>query len=455
MSDPNLLSTTEAAAEVGVTGRTIRQWISDGLLNASTAVRGAYRVKKTDVLRVAESRASASRQADAPNEAPIRRLYTSGVSVLDICTQHGISKAQFDAMRRAGKWTRASDPFTDNEIATRSLDDLTADQIEAKRQVLSRKVAAANQRATDKAAAQWWDFENQAKMLVDGLAEKRFKFGAPKPPGNWSTGPILAVVFPTDLHYGKYGTDALGPGRGDRDSTLARLFDHTYNLVSQAQALGAEELLVYVGSDGVNADTALGTTTKGTPQSNDGEMAEIAQEGLQMWFDLIELLRSFGVLVRVKTRPGNHDDLLTRVYGKALEIAYRDCDDVLVDSKALEYGFFEWGKCMVMDTHGHGRSSTKDLAEVMATHRPDMWGRCPHRYAFRGNLHHTKDEEGCGIRNILLPSLSCGDAYHQLKWPALHRPTMRMPILSADRGMLAILESGPDWNFETNDWEVV
>ena len=67
-------------------------------------------------------------------------------------------------------------------------------------------------------------------------------------------------------------------------------------------------------------------------------------------------------------------------------------------------------------------------------------------------MHHIKDEEGAGIRNLLMPSLSCSDAYHQKNWPSLNRPLVRMPIFDSQTGLMAVLESGPEWDETKNDW---
>lgn len=497
---------TEAAAKLlGVTPRSIRRWIKEGKIKGTLqADRGVTRwhvdeaavkkLHKEETLREQAEVAAAAQETllvhspgdterrptvrvdetehgrlyvfqagdtrvtvTEPDLKRMKRLYSNWggqpANIDQLCAEFRLTRKEFNIIKAARSWTHTSEPFTEEEMVERPIEELEEEALASVRNKLQRRFSSSKQRDTEKAAANWWHFEKKAEEIIQSLCEGGFSFEAPPKNRQETTeGALLAVVFPTDLHYGKYGSAALGPGGGDRNTTLRRLFDATVELLDTVTNAGVENILLYVGSDGVNADTSLGTTTKGTPQSNDGEMAEIAPAALQMWFDLVELIRSYDVNVTIRTRPGNHDDLLTRVYGKALELAYRNCDDVTVDSSAREYGFFQWGACVIMDTHGDGLNATRDLAQVMSTHRPDLWGSCPFRYALRGNLHHVKDEEGGGIRNILLPSLSIEDAYHQKRWPILARPLMRMPVFSSDRGLVAVFESGPLWNAEANEW---
>jgi hypothetical protein len=66
---------------------------------------------------------------------------------------------------------------------------------------------------------------------------------------------------------------------------------------------------------------------------------------------------------------------------------------------------------MLMFCHGDG-GKRDDYALLMATEKPEMFGRTKFREAHIGHTHQTRLEEKHGVRVRVIPSLSPADDWH-------------------------------------------
>jgi hypothetical protein len=114
---------------------------------------------------------------------------------------------------------------------------------------------------------------------------------------------------------------------------------------------------------------------------------------------------------------GNHDTLLSYLFGEALAAYFHDHPLVTIDAGPTLRKYREWGKVMLMFAHGdkpQGGNKADRWAHLMATEQKAMWARTTYREAHVGHLHTKKvfvDEIG-GVRVRMLPSLTATDAYH-------------------------------------------
>jgi hypothetical protein len=121
--------------------------------------------------------------------------------------------------------------------------------------------------------------------------------------------------------------------------------------------------------------------------------------------------------VDVVVIPGNHDEHTMFLVGEILEAFYHNTDRVVVYNSPKSRKYYEFGKCMIMYTHGNGEKHG-DLGLICATEEPQMWGRTKYREAHLGHYHKSKStsyinvDENQGFRVRILPSLSANDAWH-------------------------------------------
>ena len=220
---------------------------------------------------------------------------------------------------------------------------------------------------------------------------------------------LLQIAIP-DLHMGKLAWKRETGANYDLkiaeslfDTALARLIDRTAH-----HAIG--RVLFVVGSDLLHTDNPNGTTTKGTPQDTEGRFHKTFWKARQMVTRAIERLRLIAP-VDVLMVPGNHDTQTVWHLGDSLECWYHDCPDVAIDNAPTQRKYYEWGKVMLMFTHGD-KGKRPDYPLLMATEQPAMFGRTIYREAHTGHIHQLQVREQHGVRVRVSPALCAADAWH-------------------------------------------
>lgn len=385
----------------------------------------------------------------------MRRAYSKfggNATMNQISIDFGLPRQVFYAIKVALSWTKDDLPFTEEEIQSEPEDVLIDDYLVIKKQSLARKLQVAHLKDLKRRAEAGDRAEEVVERSVAEILET-FTY-KPEPAAGVVQCALrerryLLCVSPTDLHYGKYGWEGFGPGAFDRKECVRRLMTSTARLLADIP-YRPEKVALYIGSDWVHIDSSKGTTTKGTPQDMDGVPEQIASEALALLFDTVRIWEGIGygdehgVTLEIYLKAGNHDKLLAYTFFEALRQAYRESKHVKIATNPSQYTIHSYGQNLILATHGDGRSSCRDLSDVMATHAPELWGQTRYKYAFRGNLHHVRVEEGHGILSMLWPSLSGSDRYHQTNWPVHGRALLEGVALDHDLGKFATLSACPD-----------
>ncbi len=225
-----------------------------------------------------------------------------------------------------------------------------------------------------------------------------------------ATGNLLEINI-ADAHLGKL---SWSPETG-HESYDTKIADAMYRraqstLFERAKGVKFEKVLMVIGNDLMNSDTAEGTTTKGTQVSTDGRYHKTFYRARTLVIDSIEQARKVAP-VHVIVMPGNHDRLACFHLGDSLEMYFHGQDDVFIDNQPRARRYFQFGKVMLMFTHGD-TGTRMDMPGVMASEQPKMWGETLFRECHTGHLHQTRTEEKHGVRVRILPSLSPPDAWH-------------------------------------------
>ena len=225
-----------------------------------------------------------------------------------------------------------------------------------------------------------------------------------------ATGNLLEINI-ADAHLGKLAW-AQETGHESYDTKIA---DAMYRraqstLFERSKYVKFERVLMVIGNDLLNSDNAEGTTTKGTQVSTDGRYHKTFYRARTLMIDSIEQARKVAP-VHVVVMPGNHDRLACFHLGDSLEMYFHGQDDVVIDNEPTARKYFQFGKVMLMFTHGD-TGQRMDMPAVMASEQPKMWGETLFRECHTGHLHQTRTEEKHGVRVRILPSLSPPDAWH-------------------------------------------
>lgn len=236
---------------------------------------------------------------------------------------------------------------------------------------------------------------------------------APEPvkrPVARANGNILEINIP-DIHFGKLAwhleTGYQNYDRGIAEEVYKRALE---NLLDRVSHFKFDEVLFIVGNDLFNSDDPEYRTTSGTIVTTDGRYQKTMYKVRELMVQSIERLRKIAP-VRVMMVYGNHDQTSVWHLGDSLECYFHNYNDVMIENVPTYRKYFQWGKVMLMFTHGD-KAKREDYPLLMATEQPQMFGSTKWREAHTGHLHHTKVNEHHGVRVRILPALCPPDDWH-------------------------------------------
>lgn len=124
--------------------------------------------------------------------------------------------------------------------------------------------------------------------------------------------------------------------------------------------------------------------------------------------------------VHVLWVPGNHDPNISYYLCDVISEMYRNNENVTVDISPKWRKFFLWGQSLICFTHG-SEEPIKDLPMIIATERPDLWGKSIYREVHIGHKHkkheikfiNVNTHHGCIVR--MIPSIAAIDSWHYRK----------------------------------------
>jgi hypothetical protein len=327
-------------------------------------------------------------------------------SITEMARAFGMSEARFNEYKRIHRLTHSREPFPDEEIGERDLDEMAEEVFQARRDALWQKAERKKWQETKKAAERMWHLEQTLLAELRDIDQIR---PAKLPRLRISDEPsdFSVICHPTDLHVGKYGE------RGDGiEKCRENLWAAASDVFAKVSRYGQPaSIIAPIGGDMHHTDSSHNVTTRGTKQDVTGNYHETVADLVQLIVDWIEMLRAITPRVIVPVVPGNHDRDTTAAVGACLVQMYRDAADVDVMPYAYRH-YLALGSSMVMIAHGDG-AKPKDYPTIMAAEAPDVWGNTDHRYAFHGHLHHERITEFRGVSVIQMPSLAGADDWHR------------------------------------------
>lgn len=340
---------------------------------------------------------------------------------------------------RVHEITHDREPFTSEEVMSRSEDELAQEALQIRRAALYTRLERDKWKEIQKDALRWREYEASTLRRLENITETGGARSIPKLSIPKSKRRYTAVITPTDFHWGKRGEVYECGEHYDRPTARERLFSSTEKVLADVTKHGRpEKIIVGIGSDFFNADTYHGTTTSGTPQDNDGNMSDILTTGCELMTDYIDLLRQVAP-VQMVLMAGNHDQLLSISLHLYLQAWYKNCKEVTTIKSAQHRQYLVYENNLLCFHHGDGVSKTSDLARLAAVEARQAWGKCDHKMVFTGHLHHEKIEEDRGFIRYQLPSLSGEDKWHAKKGYVGNKKLIAAVLVDALDGVFASL----------------
>ncbi|MBF9234674.1 hypothetical protein [Microvirga alba] len=242
-------------------------------------------------------------------------------------------------------------------------------------------------------------------------AFERYRSPAILPAPTGYTDESLLVVYPVvDLHLGLFSW-AKETGE-DYDLKIAAdlLRSSVSNLVGRAAP--ARTALILDMGDYFHTDNSKNQTARsGNPLDVDTRYGKVAQVGVELAVEVIELALQKHERVEYRKLPGNHDDETSLMLAIALAAWFRDNPRVSISTDPSRFFMKQFGLCMVAATHGD-MLKMGDMAGYMAAKWPREWGETEHRYGYTGHVHHDRVKAGNGVRLESFNTLAAKDAWH-------------------------------------------
>lgn len=241
------------------------------------------------------------------------------------------------------------------------------------------------------------------KKEIEGFAE-RYSPEVDLIPRKPISRPVAYEISLPDIHYGKLHDLNL-------EQVEQQYMTVVQELVGKAAGLEIERFILPVGNDGMNSEGMRRTTTKGTPQEESAGWKDTFRGYWRLMTRAVNYLKEKAP-VDIIVVSGNHDYERMFYAGDVLSGWYRNDANVTVDNGYSSRKYYEYGKNMIMFTHGD-KEKPADMPLIMATEKPEMFARTSHREVHCGHLHKEMVNEYRGIKVRFVPSICPNDEWHK------------------------------------------
>lgn len=216
--------------------------------------------------------------------------------------------------------------------------------------------------------------------------------------------PMPAIVGPSQLlsqatiadgHVGALGwRPETGAANWDLKQAHHNLLGGTCFLIDNLPL--SQELLLAVIGDYADTDGFLPLTPASKHLLDvDGRFPKIADTAIEIIEAAVAHALLRFAIVRIVFQPGNHDPLTTFWLRRLFARIYKDEPRVIVDQSLRNIWVMEFGKTLVVLTHGDKIPMAR-LPHVVACDFPEEWGRTTQRFGHTGHLHHEHEIKTVG-----------------------------------------------------------
>ena len=187
---------------------------------------------------------------------------------------------------------------------------------------------------------------------------------------------LLACYVLGDPHF---GMRAWAPEAGeDFDLDIAdKVTRGAVDRLVMSAPEAATALLLNLG-DMFHADNQKNQTQSGHQLDVDGRYRKVQRVGLMAMVHAVRRLMEKHARVIVRINSGNHDDISSSALALMLDCYFHMEPRVEIEVSPAEFWFLEFGNVLIGSTHGDSAKGP-DLPSIMATDKPEAWGRTRHR----------------------------------------------------------------------------
>lgn len=166
-----------------------------------------------------------------------------------------------------------------------------------------------------------------------------------------------------------------------------------------ARSPRAATAIVLGGGDITHSDNHSNETEKSRNKLDvDGRHIKTVEVAGRLMARTVDAALRHNDRVIVRNLKGNHDKETAAAVAWFLSAWYRHEPRVHVDLDQSIFFYHQHGKVMLAATHGH-EAKLRDMPQIMASRRAEMWGATLYRYAHGFHVHHKSGfvTEGGGV----------------------------------------------------------
>lgn len=203
-------------------------------------------------------------------------------------------------------------------------------------------------------------------------------------------------------------------GNNNIEKRVKVFIQMTEELVEKAaSSYNIDNIVFPISNDFFHTDNYQNQTTNGTPQDVIMEYDSEYELGFSILVDSINIQRKYCNNVTVVLVPGNHDRTKSFYLAHALEIYFKEQEDVKFLRGSSPIKALTLGNTFI--GYHHGNCKIEQLPLLFATHPKygKMFGESIYKEVHTGDKHHymAKEVKGCRIQQM--PSLSDSDKWHR------------------------------------------
>lgn len=222
---------------------------------------------------------------------------------------------------------------------------------------------------------------------------------------DYLTGDKLLLIDLADLHMNLQASMFVTGNEYNCDIAEKLFFYVVNDILSRTENYNFDRVIFTTGGDILNSDNLSGTTTKGTPQSNDMHLFDAYERVTAMSIKAIDIIKDkCKCKVDIVYVAGNHDLTVGFKLAKYIDAWYRNDDNVTVDYSPFPRKYAVFGKTLFVFAHD---GNIKTLPRTIADEAREYWSYIETTEVFLQHLHSEQVlMEDSNMRIQRLPTIS-------------------------------------------------
>jgi UDP-2,3-diacylglucosamine pyrophosphatase LpxH len=222
---------------------------------------------------------------------------------------------------------------------------------------------------------------------------------------DYLSGDKLLLIDISDLHMNLQASMFVTGNEYNCDIAEKLFFYVINDILSRTENYNFDRVIFTTGGDILNSDNLAGTTTKGTPQSNDMHLFDAYERLCAMTIKGIDIIKEkCNCKVDVVYVAGNHDLTVGFKLAKYIDAWYRNDDNVSVDYSPYPRKYVVFGKTLFVFAHDE---NVKTLPRTIADEAREYWSSIETTEVFLQHLHSEQIlMEDSNMRIQRLPTIS-------------------------------------------------